>query len=399
MAPPPPRRKKWTEEEERTLIEKYGEMVSNGTLIKMKTREKKFRPIAAQKIKKPQQQILMIDANDDHHKEEIMEEFDWVEGITHWSNFLRYKNVFGDLPLGGFGNSNESHELIRSDNFGVGMDMVDYARLEDGFGVGENGILEIGYYDGEDVENAEINGGNGSNVRDDGGEDGMEYEEVFASSSQLKKKRKKLKGMEKRAWMYFGNQFAEIREREGLYEDREVERERKRQRREQVWARLEDERNRKMEEREKEREEKERARESMRREMNREWEIVEKEGIERERRRREEELSRERDWENRMEQRRLEWTSRIDGMLSQHRAAMDEVQSRILHDQQNLTNQLLGILSQWTGHSSGIPDHTGAGNPYLSQMIQNLHHMGGMVHSEENRVEEDNHDDQFIVDD
>ena len=41
----PPKRKKWTEVEEKTLIEKYGEMVSDGTLAKMKTREKKYKPI------------------------------------------------------------------------------------------------------------------------------------------------------------------------------------------------------------------------------------------------------------------------------------------------------------------------------------------------------------------
>ncbi|KAJ6866430.1 hypothetical protein NC652_037853 [Populus alba x Populus x berolinensis] len=42
----PPKRKKWTEVEEKTLIEKYGEMVSDGTLAKMKSREKNYKPIA-----------------------------------------------------------------------------------------------------------------------------------------------------------------------------------------------------------------------------------------------------------------------------------------------------------------------------------------------------------------
>lgn len=43
---PQPRRKKWTEAEERTLIDKYGEMACDGSLNKMKTREKKYKPIA-----------------------------------------------------------------------------------------------------------------------------------------------------------------------------------------------------------------------------------------------------------------------------------------------------------------------------------------------------------------
>ena len=41
-----PKRKKWTEAEEKTLIDKYGEMVADGTLAKLKTREKKYKPIA-----------------------------------------------------------------------------------------------------------------------------------------------------------------------------------------------------------------------------------------------------------------------------------------------------------------------------------------------------------------
>ncbi|KAK9138391.1 hypothetical protein Sjap_008985 [Stephania japonica] len=113
---------------------------------------------------------------------------------------------------------------------------------------------------------------------------------------------------------------------------------------------------------------------------------------------REEELRMEREWEERMDRRRLDWKNRINDMLNQHRVAMDQIQSRFLHDQQNLMSQLIGILSQWTGHPTGLSDHTSAGNAYLSQMIQNLHHVNGMVHSE-NRVEGDNQDDQFIVDD
>ncbi|KAK9933078.1 hypothetical protein M0R45_020289 [Rubus argutus] len=109
----PPRRKKWTEAEERTLIDKYGEMVSDGTLAKMKTREKKFKPIAficlhqgaehghqyllvKQKIKKPQPESNS-GGGGASSGECSVEEFDWMEGLTHWSNFLRYKEVFGDI--------------------------------------------------------------------------------------------------------------------------------------------------------------------------------------------------------------------------------------------------------------------------------------------------------------
>ena len=42
-------------------------------------------------------------------------------------------------------------------------------------------------------------------------------------------------------------------------------------------------------------------------------------------------------------------------------------------------------------------NHTGVSSHYLSQMMQNLHHVNGMVHGD-GRVDGDNQDDQFIVD-
>ncbi|XWS22343.1 hypothetical protein CRYUN_Cryun29cG0025700 [Craigia yunnanensis] len=115
------------------------------------------------------------------------------------------------------------------------------------------------------------------------------------------------------------------------------------------------------------------------------------------RRTKEEELIQEREWEDRMNGRRSEWKKMMDEILNQHREEMGQMQTRILHEQQNLTSQLLGIVSQWTGHPAGLSDHTGAGNHYLSQMMQNLHYVNGMVHGD-GRVDGDNQDDQFIVD-
>lgn len=98
-----------------------------------------------------------------------------------------------------------------------------------------------------------------------------------------------------------------------------------------------------------------------------------------------------------MHKRRSDWKKRIDETVGQHRVEMSQVQTRILHEQQNLTSQLLGIFSQWTGHPTGLSDHTGASNHYLSQMMQNLHHVNGMVHGDA-RVVDDAQEDQFIVD-
>lgn len=392
----PPRRKKWTEEEERTLIEKYSQMSSDGTLAKMKTREKKFRPIAAHvnslhhsrdpaafpwlwswkdastKVQNMRHQYLLVKQKIRKQPPETSpgagEEFyDWADGVSHWPNFLRYKDVFGDVP--------EPPSATRRNN----------RNHPDGFGFDpdENGVLALGLgfeYDeeGDEIQNSDGGVDGDENCGDPGKEDGEEGFDCEGAVVVAEKGRKRLKGVDRRAMGWFFDRFAELRAREGRLE---AERERERRRRERARAEEEEER--------------ERAREKARRERLREWEAMEKEFAEREQRRREEELVKEREWEERMDRRRLEWKKRMDDMMAQHRATMDQLQSRILHEQQGIINQLLGLVSQWTGHSAGISDHTGAaGNPYLSQMIPNLHHVNGI----DNRVGADNHDDQFIVD-
>ncbi|KAL6194073.1 hypothetical protein ACLB2K_035157 [Fragaria x ananassa] len=384
----PPRRKKWTEAEERTLIDKYGEMVADGTLAKMKTREKKFKPIAyyvnsvhyvqdpvayrwqwswkdvSTKVQNMRHQYLLVkqkikkqppesnSGGGDSSGECGVEEFDWMEGLTHWANFLRYKEVFGDIA------SSNGNELMGGwENF--------------------NGDVR---------------------VREDG--DGrFVCEEVEQNGSSLKKKRKRevSGGLGKKAWGFIGNQLGKLTEMEARFEQREAERERERQRSEGFRMECEQEREWKWEEWVKKKEEREKAREQLRKQRMQEWEAFEKESEERERRRREEALIHEREWEERMNRRRSEWKKRMDDMLGHHRAEMGQMQSRILHEQQNLTSQLLGIVSQWTAHPAGLSDHTGASNHYLSQMMQNLHHVNSLDHDDA-RVDGDNQDDQFIVD-
>ncbi|XP_021290894.1 zinc finger CCCH domain-containing protein 13-like [Herrania umbratica] len=444
------KRKKWTEAEEKTLIDKYGEMVADGTLAKMKTREKKYKPIACyvnsvhhvrdsiaypwqwswkdvstkvqnmrhqyllvkQKIKKPDGVVdnpVGGECNGD-------DEFDWLEGLTHWSNFLRYKEVFGDVAVSYNSNNNNNNSNNSSDMMvvanedrengggfvgGRGMEIVEFGQIGQsgdgdfaGIDGGEYGVLGLGFeYDGEEGE-GNYNGN--EHVREEA-DDGLLYEEVEPNGSTLKKKRKVLKGLEKKAFGFLVNQLGQLRELEARFEQREAERERERQKKENVRLELEKEWERKLEEREKGREDREKAREKLRRQRILDWEAMEKESQDRERRRKEEELIQEREWEERMNRRRSEWKKRMDEMLNQHRAEMGQMQTRILHEQQNLTSQLLGIVSQWTGHPAGLSDHTGASNHYLSQMMQNLHHVNGMVHGD-GRVDGDNQDDQFIVD-
>ncbi|WCJ33158.1 hypothetical protein M5689_014534 [Euphorbia peplus] len=434
----PPRRKKWTEAEEKTLIEKYGEMVSDGTLAKMKTREKKYKPIALyvnyvhhvrdpisypwqwtwkdvstkvqnmrhqyllvkQKIKKPEIGVPVENSGG----AENGDDFDWVEGITHWPNFLLYKDVFGDVPMAySSTNGADLMGVLNEDrDNGKGMEIAEFGQIGnsgDGDFVGidgaENGMLALGFdYEGEEAE-GDYNGHD--RAREDG-DDGFMYEDVDVNVSNSKKRRKVLKGLEKRMFGFLSNQMGQLKEMEARFEQREVEREREKQRMEKVRKEREQELERKLEEREKEREEREKSREKLRWQRYQEWETMEKENEERDRRRRDEELIQEKEWEARMNRRRSEWKKRIDGMLNQHRAEMGQIQTRILHEQQNLTSQLLGIVSQWSGHTTALSDHTAASNHYLSQMMQNLHHVNGMVHGDDARVDGDTQDDQFIVD-
>ncbi|KAK8484281.1 hypothetical protein V6N11_082308 [Hibiscus sabdariffa] len=445
-----PKRKKWTEAEEKTLIDEYGEMVADGTLAKMKTREKKYKPIAChvnsvhhardsiaypwqwswkdvstkvqnmrhqyllvkQKIKKPDAVVdnpVGGECNGD-------DDFDWLEGLTHWSNFLRYKEVFGDVAVSynctNNNNSNNSSDTMaavaneerengRRFVGGNGLEIVEFGKIGQsgdgdfaGIDGGENGLLGLGFeYDGDEGE-GNYNGND--QVREEG-DDGLLYEEVEPVESNLKKKRKVLKGLEKKAFGFLVNQLGQLRELEARYEQREMERERERKRKESVRLELEKEWERKLEEREKGREEREKAREKLRRQRISEWEAMEKESEEKERRIKEAESIQESEWEERLNRKRSEWKKRMDEMLNQHRAEMNQMQTRFLHEQQNLTSQLLGIVSQWTGHPTALSDHTAASNHYLSQMMQNLHQVSGMVHGDD-RVDADNQDDQFIVD-
>uniref|UniRef100_A0A803PXQ5 SWIM-type domain-containing protein n=1 Tax=Cannabis sativa TaxID=3483 RepID=A0A803PXQ5_CANSA len=113
------KRKKWSELEEQTLLTKYAELLNTGALAKLKTREKKFKPIADHvntlhhltdpitfpfkwswrdvsiKVQNMRHQYLGV-------KQKIRlsdEDFNWKDGENHWENFLKYKEVFGDVEL------------------------------------------------------------------------------------------------------------------------------------------------------------------------------------------------------------------------------------------------------------------------------------------------------------
>ncbi|KAI4372822.1 hypothetical protein MLD38_011007 [Melastoma candidum] len=429
MSAIPPRRKKWTEAEEKALLDKYQEMVSNGSLAKMRTREKKFRPIAyyvnsvyhmvdpvtypwswswkdvSTKVQNMRHQYLLVkqkvrrpadSAVKDSEGMGEVEEFDWLEGLSHWSNFLRYKDVFGDLPVvlcggdGGVGNQVAAavDEAVNGAEVFSGTDFEPICQL--GYGDAQ---MFLGF----ECEEDDGEGENGKNISS-GGKDGVKEDgKLGFVAEETRRKGKSVKSPEKCSWGFVSKQLARLRDTEARYEQREREREQERLRMEGLLMEFEQGLERKLKERGREKEERERATEAARKEAMRQWEEIGKDREDREVRRREELLMEEKAWEDRMHRRRLEWRNRIENRLNQHRAEMDQMNTRILNEQQNVATQLFGIISQLSGHTSGLSAHPGTSSPYLSPVMQSLHHVNEILHGDA-RVDDDNQDDHFIVD-
>lgn len=358
------KRKKWTEEEERSLIDKYAEMQSDGILARLRTREKKFRPIAAHvnaghhsidsvaypffwswkdastKVQNMRHQYLLVKQKLLSSLSASTNEIDWSQGLSLWPNFLRYRDVFGDAPLP-LKPSDPTSSVAVAEHLGSAAD----ADGDFGLGLGFECSDEDGGFDYEEAHPSLP----------------LPPPELLSHSERRKKRKKRRR--EGREWARLSLALAELREREERFEER--------------------------------------ARQ-VHEEEDRERETREVEEVERLHRREEEE----REWEERMVQRRVEWRKRMEGMMVQHRAEMEQIQARMLHEQQTVVNQLIGIISHWAagGSSSGIGDIAAmgggsgvGGHHYMSQMMQGMLHVNGMVPGE-NRVGSDGPDDQFIVD-
>ncbi|XP_047944315.1 stress response protein NST1-like [Salvia hispanica] len=145
------KRKKWSEVEEQTLLSKYAEHLNSGTLAKLKTREKKFKPIADHvnslhhhhdpitfpfkwswrdvsiKVQNMRHQYLGV-------KQKIRistNEFNWDDGEIHWENFLKYKEVFGDIELVDRKFGEEGISGILGDDLGYGIESEDLDENEE----------------------------------------------------------------------------------------------------------------------------------------------------------------------------------------------------------------------------------------------------------------------------
>lgn len=455
----PMRRKKWTEEEEATLIAKYGELLQSGFLSKMKSRERKFEPIASHvnvlfhsqnpvaypwqwtwkdastKVQNMRHQYLGV-------KQKIRrivgsletgghEEFDWEEGLTHWSNFLKYKEVFGDQELDvneyltysnarslagrsrprpafrpsvhslpkelaelaedGAGLVNHAGQLLLEEGKEVELD--DPARVEQVVLEEDTGDLGLGVgfeYDGEGDENGLKDG------REDYDDDD---DETMDLSRRRKRKhwRRSATGLENsisepRMLAFIASQFAELREREARREERELEREK----RELV---LEAERAKQKEEWDRDRQELQllRQKELERRVLDREEAELKREMQEQQRR--EFDRERERAWEEKMERDKMEWKEKIETQALQHQAAMMQIQSQIVQSQQSTVAMLVSVLLQSSGQGNDMQGHGSLVSPFISQLLQNLqHHGNGMVQCGIRRGAGESSDSHFDVD-
>ncbi|KAL6520147.1 hypothetical protein OROHE_017290 [Orobanche hederae] len=144
------KRKKWSELEERTLLSKYSDLLNSRTLAKLKTREKKFRPIAdhVNSLHHLQDPItfpfkwswrdVSIKVQNMRHqyigvKQKIRissNKFNWGDGEIHWENFLKYKEVFGDIELSDNGVRDSHNVNCASKRFGDESNISDIFRYE-----------------------------------------------------------------------------------------------------------------------------------------------------------------------------------------------------------------------------------------------------------------------------
>ncbi|KAL2609170.1 hypothetical protein R1flu_027743 [Riccia fluitans] len=421
------RRKKWSEEEEETLISKYGELLRAGTLHRLKTREKKFEPIAAHvnslhhcqdkvsfpwewtwrdlsvKIQNMRHQYLGVKQKIRRPPElkggsQNQDEYDWNEGIVHWSNFLRYKEVFGDLEL-------EPNEILPRGSPSVPMNNCKFEgkgqRVRNRVSIHKSKMRlfssgNTSRLGAESGGGSLANSGGGGAIlekaaaRDDGapllsleGEDwGDEEDDARDDDDDFGgSKRKKRKGSqgkvagdngnggcmlsEGKILAFLGAYIADQRERESQREAREREKEREREDKEKEREDAERERERYRVERERIREEQERKMEREREEREKARDLLDRE-------RWEEDRQRERAWEEKREKEKQEWTERMTALQLEHQASMMQMQAQMVQSQQNMVSLLLGFFL----HGSQVGDNSGQRNssigPLASQILRNL---------------------------
>lgn len=387
------KRKKWSELEEQTLLTKYSELLSSGTLAKLKTREKKFKPIAEHvnivhnlndpvtfpfkwswrdvsiKVQNMRHQYLGV-------KQKIRvskDEFNWKDGENHWENFLKYKEVFGDVEL-----DVKGKRLCENDNLDVFGDCGDL-----GFGIDCEDLEEEEDEEEEQLEEEEEEEEDGTGGDDDNrgeelgksevGEFGGEREIGDGSLAQNRKLSKV--GLHRKLGL-MGAQVLDLRngvvkreegrrERECRREKGEAEREERRKEVEFRREKRSNEREDWLEDRELELEE----REVMwtRREFEKRMRLQGEFDEERQRRMR---------MEERREEEELEWRERMVGLQIEHEKQMMQMHTEACQNQMQILGVMARLVCQFFG---SMNDGLGGGLGTLPpQVLQNLQHPGGL---------------------
>lgn len=382
------KRKKWSELEEQTLLSKYSSLLNSGTLAKLKTREKKFRPIAdhvnslhhlqdpiAFPFKWSWRDVSIKVQNMRHQylgvKQKIRisnNEFNWDDGEIHWENFLKYKEVFGDIEL------SDSVSKMNGKKFGD-ESISDI--------LGDGGVMGLGYgidseemEDGEEMdeeEEEEEEGEGGDLGVSDGGEGGAKEGNEGSGLNGGKKWKKGVKG--KRLRMV-GAKVLELRD---------VIMRREEKRREREWSKEvgameneieRDEGEMRMNKQMKEREEGIYPKEMEMEELQMTWkrkELAKRMRLEREF---DQERRRRMKWEEKWEEEEMEWRERLVEMQVEHEKQMMQMHADSCQNQLQLLGVVARLVCQFFGSTN---DGLGSGmGPLPPQVLQNLQHPGGL---------------------
>ncbi|KAK4759678.1 hypothetical protein SAY87_022809 [Trapa incisa] len=391
------KRKKWSELEEQTLLNKYSEFSNSGALSKLKTREKKFKPIADHvnsihhlqdpssfpfkwswrdvsiKVQNMRHQYLGV-------KQKIRApsgEFNWKDGENHWENFLRYKEVFGDVEL-----------EMKGKKFGADFsDDRGFADLGLRFRINSDGEDEEDEEE-EEEEDGDEDGGGGNDYEDDDREeigrksgsdcdlrDELQNQEPGVGRSKKSKKGGSGFSLKEKLGL-LGAQALELRDtlvrKEENRRDREFVREKglmdREERRKEMEFRREmrqSEREERVESRELELEERELmwARKEFQKRLRLEREFDE----ERQRRRR---------MEERREEEEMEWRERMIRMQIEHEKAMMQMHAEAYQNQMQLLGIMARLICQFFGSTHDAL--TGGLGGLPPQVLQNLQHPGDL---------------------
>lgn len=382
------KRKKWSELEEQTLLSKYSSLLNSGTLAKLKTREKKFRPIAdhvnslhhlqdpiAFPFKWSWRDVSIKVQNMRHQylgvKQKIRisnNEFNWDDGEIHWENFLKYKEVFGDIEL------SDSVSKMNGKKFGdesISDILGDGGVMGLGYGIDSEEMEDGGEMDEEEEEEEEGEGGDLG--VSDGGEGGAKEGNEGSGLNGGKKWKKGVKG--KRLRMV-GAKVLELRD---------VIMRREEKRREREWSKevgameneiARDEGAMRMNKQMKEREEGIYPKEMEMEELQMTWKRKELEKRMRLEREFDQERRRRMKWEEKWEEEEMEWRERLVEMQVEHEKQMMQMHADSCQNQLQLLGVVARLVCQFFGSTN---DGLGSGmGPLPPQVLQNLQHPGGL---------------------